>query len=205
VIEGRHDKIFPMFEFESKGGVEELKKMESELLAYLGFDKPKTLDYEEVCSSFGVGVLEAEHEERMAEEFGNSLFLEKFPQRTSPFWNMKPTTFGKGSRSPNHPEKVFNKVDVLLYGMETIGSAERSSNTEEMRNNFLKISNGKYAGLLFGQFGKERVMKELEGYLAHKMFERYGGGIGVTRMARAMKLAGLLRDGLEGKRIESEE
>ena len=36
-IPGRHDKIFPMFEFECKGGIEELIKLEGELLEYLGF------------------------------------------------------------------------------------------------------------------------------------------------------------------------
>lgn len=181
VIEGRHDKIFPMFEFESKGDMEELKKLETELLAHLGFDSPKELNYEEACELYNADVLEAEHEEKIGEQFGPSVFLQKFPQRTSPFWNMK-----------HHKDGIFNKVDVLLYGMETIGSAERSSNVQEMRNNFLKISKGKYAGVLFGQFGKERVMQELDEYLSFNMFSRFGGGIGVTRMARAMKLAGLL-------------
>ena len=76
--------------------------------------------------------------------------------------------------------------------METIGSAERSTNVEEMRNNFFTISDGQYAKLLFNAFGKERVLKELEEYLALPMFPRFGAGIGVTRMARAMKLAGII-------------
>ena len=37
-IPGRHELIFPMFEFESKGGMEELKRLELELLTFLGFD-----------------------------------------------------------------------------------------------------------------------------------------------------------------------
>ena len=32
-VEGRHDKIFPMFEFESHGGMDDLIDMEKELLA----------------------------------------------------------------------------------------------------------------------------------------------------------------------------
>ena len=36
-VEGRHDKIFPMFEFEMKGGLEEMVKVEKELLEHLGF------------------------------------------------------------------------------------------------------------------------------------------------------------------------
>lgn len=181
-IEGRHDKMFPMFEFESKGSIEDLKKLETQLLAFLGFSKPKELNYDELCEKYGVDVLEAEHEEKIEKDFGNAVLLQKFPQRTHPFWNMK-----------HHSKGIFNKVDVLLYGMETIGSAERSTNIQEMKENFLKISKGKYAGLLFGQFGKDRVMKELDDYLALPMFERFGGGIGITRLARAMKLSGNLQ------------
>ena len=38
-VPGRHCKIFPMFEFEMHGGMDELEKMEGELLEYLGFTK----------------------------------------------------------------------------------------------------------------------------------------------------------------------
>jgi len=179
-IEGRHDKIFPMFEFEARGDMEALKKLETDLLGFLGFDNPKTLDYEKMCEKYNVKELEAEHEGKMCEDFGSSLILQNFPQRTHPFWNMKHSQNG-----------IFNKVDVLLHGMETIGSAERSCNVQEMKDNFLSISDGGYAGLLFEQFSKERVMNELDGYLSFEMFPRFGGGIGVTRLARAMKLQGL--------------
>ena len=37
IIEGRHDLIFPMFEFEMPGTIDDLHKMEIELCAYLGF------------------------------------------------------------------------------------------------------------------------------------------------------------------------
>src|SRR5690606_27149814 len=36
-VPGRHDKIFPMFEFEAAGGMDELRKLEAELLEFLGF------------------------------------------------------------------------------------------------------------------------------------------------------------------------
>ena len=39
-IEGRHDKIFPMFEFEARGDIGDLKELEAELLEYLGFSEP---------------------------------------------------------------------------------------------------------------------------------------------------------------------
>ena len=90
--------------------------------------------------------------------------------------------------------EIFNKIDVILYGMETIGSAERSTDVQEMRDYFFNISNGQYAQLLFSSFGKERVIKELDEYLSLPMIPRFGGGIGVTRMARAMACAGIGRE-----------
>ena len=36
-IPGRHETIFPMFEFEAKGGMDDLLALEKELLVYLGF------------------------------------------------------------------------------------------------------------------------------------------------------------------------
>ena len=177
-IPGRHELIFPMFEFESKGGMKEMLKLESELLDYLGFDKPVEVNYDDVCEEYGgVSILEDEHETRMWKEKGSVVSLQNFPYRTNPFWNMK--------ESEN---KIFNKVDVILYGQETIGSAERSSNVEEMRNNFYTIENGKYSEKLFELFGKERVEKELEEFLSHDFFPRFGGGIGMTRLARAYQL-----------------
>src|SRR3989344_4756637 len=35
-ISGMHDKIFPMFEFEARGSIEDLKKIEANLLRHLG-------------------------------------------------------------------------------------------------------------------------------------------------------------------------
>jgi aspartyl/asparaginyl-tRNA synthetase len=177
-IPGRHEMIFPMFEFESKGGMKEMLKLESELLDSLGFDSPVEVNYDDVCEEYGgVSILENEHETRMWEEKSSVVSLQNFPYRTNPFWNMK--------ESEN---KIFNKVDVILYGQETIGSAERSSNVEEMKNNFYTIENGKYSEKLFELFGKERVEKELEEFLSHDFFPRFGGGIGMTRLARAYEL-----------------
>ena len=44
-IPGRHDIIFPMFEFEFPGTIDDLKAMEYELCEYLGFDKPTEKTY----------------------------------------------------------------------------------------------------------------------------------------------------------------
>ena len=177
-IPGRHELIFPMFEFESKGGMKELLKLESELLEHLGFDSPVEVNYDDVCQEYGgVEILEDEHESRMWKEKGSVVSLQHFPLRTNPFWNMK-----------HNEDNIFNKVDVILYGQETIGSAERSCDVEEMKHNFYTIENGKYAAKLFELFGKERVESELELFLSYDFFPRFGGGIGLTRMARAWDL-----------------
>ncbi len=177
-IEGRHETIFPMFEFESKGGIEELKKLEEELLVYLGFGKPVEKNYEDLCEEYGgVQILENEHEAKMWRELGHCVSLQNFPIRTNPFWNMR-----------HNQNNIFNKIDVILYGQETIGSAERSCDVEKMREMFYTIENGGYAAKLFELFGKERVEAELEDFLSLEFFPRFGAGIGLTRLARAIEL-----------------
>lgn len=182
-IDGRHQKIFPMFEFETKGNISDMTKLEEELLVFLGFRNSKHVTYESMSKEYRTDILEAKHEELMHKEIGNSIFLSKFPKRTHPFWNMKQNDSNKD---------LFNKIDVILHGQETIGSAERSCNKEEMEWNFLNQTDGKYANLLFNMFGKDRVMNELNKFLSFDFFPRFGGGIGVNRMARALKLEGII-------------
>ena len=176
-IPGRHEKIFPMFEFESKGNFDDLRKLNVELVEYLGFDTPKQLDYDTTSERYAAPILEDEHEARMWDEVGNSISLETFPIRTSPFWNMKYIGDGK-----------FNKCDIILYGQETFGTAERSCNPEEMKHFFYTIMDGTYADKLFELFGKERVEAELEEFLSYDFFPRFGGGIGLTRLGRAWEM-----------------
>lgn len=178
-IEGRHDLIFPMFEFETHGGFEALKNLEEELLIFLGFGPSSQFKggfYKDVANHYGVEEITSEYEEKIQADEGNVFFLHHFPENTSPFWNMA------------RENGLANKIDVLLYGVETIGSAERSTDTEEMRHLFHTISNGMYADILYAQFGRDRVLGELEEFLSHKFFKRCGGGIGITRMIRALKL-----------------
>ena len=191
-VAGRHDKIFPMFEFEMPGGMDAMIEMEKELLDHLGFNKfynqrpyPEG-DYMAVANKYGVKDLEHEHEQALREEYGPVFFLKNFPNYSSPFWNMKQdneTTVEGGSAK---------KVDVILNGMETIGSAQRSADPNEMRKQFHTISEGGYANILFSNFTKERVEKELDEFLSFNFFERSGGGIGLTRMIRALKESDLL-------------
>ena len=190
-VEGRHEVIFPMFEFESPGNFDDLLKLEEDLCCYFGF-RPCVFPikkYTEWAKEFGCNELDHEHEKLISEALapGQTLcsgvgFITHFPYSTSPFWNMK-------------KEGDFaNKCDVIIGGMETIGSAERSADPVEMREQFHTISDGEYASLLYDLFGEERVEKELEEFLAHDFVPRYGGGIGITRMISAMKRAGLIVD-----------
>ena len=177
-IPGRHELIFPMFEFESKGRYKDLILLEKEILEYLGFGAPVEMDYNETCKQYGdVSILENEHESKMWNEVGHCVSLQNFPLRTNPFWNMQ-----------NQKDDIFNKVDVILYGQETIGAAERSCDVDSMRKMFYTIENGGYSEKLFELFGKERVEKELEEFLKFDFFPRFGAGIGLTRLARAMEL-----------------
>ena len=179
-IPGRHDLIFPMFEFETHGGLDALYALEKDLLEWLGFgaqDFFYTQDYLTMAEHYDVKEINHACETKMWQDFGPVFFLKNFPQYTSPFWNMKKVG------------DTANKIDVILYGIETIGSAERSVDTDEMRELFHTISDGMYANILYAQFGKERVEKELEEFLALDFFPRSGGGIGVTRMMRALQMA----------------
>lgn len=177
-IPGRHDIIFPMFEFEMPGSVDDLKAMEYELVEYLGFGSLTEKTYGEWQEHFGIGTdveMDADHELAMEAEFGQTI-ITNFPELTSPFWNM----------ARNDDGNTAKKMDVILGGMETIGSAERSCDVDMMRDTFHSITDGAYSELLFKLFGKERVQAELEEFLQHDFFQRVGGGIGLTRMIAAM-------------------
>lgn len=183
-VPGRHKLIFPMFEFELKGSIEELKTFETEMLEYLGFgarDNYVYKTYDELKDFYKTEELTHEDENKMQQDFGPVVFCTNFPTYTSPFWNMK-----------RNGDTHAHKIDVIMHGHETIGSAERSSNVEEMRESFYTISDGKYAEKLFELFGKERVEAELNDFLSLEFFPRVGGGIGMTRMINAFEKQGLL-------------
>jgi aspartyl/asparaginyl-tRNA synthetase len=164
-----------MFEFESKGTIDDLRAMETDLLRYLGFGQNFVhKSYDALAAHYGVKELTNAEENNMKIDFGNVVFLERFPQHTSPFWNMK------------KDGDYANKIDVIINGQETIGSAERSSDPKEMRELFHTISDGGYAQILYDKFGKERVEKELEEFMSLPFFPRFGGGIGMTRLMSAM-------------------
>lgn len=185
-VPGRHKLIFPMFEFELQGGIDKLRQFETELLEYLGFGERSGYHYktyDELKDHYRTKELTHEHENKMQTDFGPVVSCEDFPIYTSPFWNMK-----KKGKTHAH------KIDVILHGNETIGSAERSSDAKEMHSEFHTISNGKYAQKLFDLFGKDRVEKELREFLELSFISRSGGGIGLTRLIDAMKKGGIMNN-----------
>lgn len=189
-IKHRHDKIFPMYEFEHIGEFKDLVQTLSELSVHLGFVKTvediPIFTYDKLCEHYKVEELTHDHENLMWKEFGDVVGITNFPERTHPFWNMMQMGYN------DENEKLFNKVDFIICGQETFGAAERSIDSEQMRNSFHSISDGMYAKLLYNEFGKERVIKELEEYLSLPMMNRYGAGIGFTRLHRSMVLKNLL-------------
>ncbi|MFA4955099.1 MAG: amino acid--tRNA ligase-related protein [Patescibacteria group bacterium] len=180
-VPGRHRILFPMFEFESKGTLDDLRALEAELLEHLGYGDKDTFPhvaYQDAMEKYGVDEISRVEEGKMLDDYGRAAFLEHFPEHTSPFWNMKRDGLGRAC-----------KIDVIMDGMETIGSAERGSDAEEMRAKFYSISAGQYAQKLFDLFSRERVEAELESFLALPFFPRFGGGIGLTRLIQSMERA----------------
>jgi aspartyl/asparaginyl-tRNA synthetase len=185
-IPGRHDIIFPMFEFELKGDFVEMKKMEKELLEFLGYGNKNTFiegEYKDIAKKMEVNEITSKEEMSLYKDQGHKVFfLQNFPEYTSPFWNMK-----------RYDDKITaKKTDIIMSGMETIGSAERSCDKDDMRNRFKTISSGLYAKKLYNLFGSERVNREMDEFLSHDFITRSGGGIGVTRLIRSMELEGLI-------------
>ena len=171
-VAGRHETIFPMFDFEMHGGVDDLRTMEMQLCGHLAIplDEGNIKTYDEWAKEFDTDELDHEDERTI----GRGM-ITHFPEWTSPFWNMS-----------RNDDGTSRKIDVILNGMETIGSAERSTDKKQMRDTFHTISDGQYAELLYKLFGKERVEKELEEFLEFDFFPRSGGGIGVTRIMQAI-------------------
>ena len=143
-----------------------------EMVGELGLIKSNYLFFDLFVNGENQGLYALE--EKMGKEFGSAM-ITNFPNHTSPFWNMK-----------QNGDATAAKIDVILGGMETIGSAERSTNIDEMQDMFHTISDGGYAQLLYDLFGEERVEKELDEFLELDFFPRVGGGIGVTRLIQAM-------------------
>ncbi len=181
-IDGRHDKVFPMFEFETHGDMNDLIELEFEIMEYLGFDDDyKEVNYEDLCEQYEEELIEPEQENKLPETHSKVVALKNFPKRSHPYWNMK-----RGG------DGLYKKVDLILHGRETIGSAERATSVKQMKADFETVENGKYKEMLLEEFERERVAEELEEYLNHDFIERCGGGIGVTRLQQGLIKEGIL-------------
>lgn len=172
-IPGRHDLIFPMFEFEFPGSFDDLLSLESELTETLGFGNGVQVTYREAMAKYDVDEIAPEQELNLWNDYGDAVFLTDFPIHTSPFWNIKMNG------------QVAKKIDGIIKGVEIFGSAERSTNPDEMLGMFETISDGMYVKTLKEKFGADRVNKELSDFLNNDFFPRVGGGIGLTRLERA--------------------
>ncbi len=110
-VPGRHERIFPMFEFESRGTLKDLRTLEEDLCEHLGLGKRRNFahrDYQETATHYGVDEITNREEKCMVQDFGRVVFLEKFPEHTSPFWNMR------------RSRGVAHKIDVIIDGMVTL-------------------------------------------------------------------------------------
>jgi aspartyl/asparaginyl-tRNA synthetase len=177
-VQGRHDYIFPMVEFELPGNFEKMLDIEKGLLQHLGYgdsDKFPVIEYEDACSKYNVSEIDHKEEKMLEDDYGPVVFLINFTRTSNPFWNMK--------RDGN----IVKKCDVIMNGVETIGSAERSCNKQEMEHDFKTQSDGDYAKILYDKFGEERVLKEFNEYVNLDLFPRSGGGIGFTRLLKSME------------------
>lgn len=188
----RHNLIFGLIDFEMKGGFDELINLEKEFCEWMGLGKANSYsegDYLDIAKKYSTKELDHCHEEQLYKDYGPVYFLKNFPEFTSPFWNMARNNLVEGVDEENQTAK---KCDVILSGVETIGSAERSCDPEVMKYRFETISNGDYAKTLYSQFGKERVDKEMSEFMKLPMIQRSGGGIGVTRLIRSLKKENLI-------------
>ncbi len=190
-IEGRHMRSFSMFEAEHKGDFSHLLKTLSKLMIHLKLVKKESdilfFTYNELCDKYNTKILESEHEELLWKEYGDVIGIIYFPRRSNPFFNMG---FAKIDEKTN--EELYYKCDLIICGQETFGAAARSCNIEQMRESFYTISDGMYSKLLLDLFGEERVKDELENFFKLKMIERWGFGMGIDRLYRAMKLKNLI-------------
>ena len=210
-VEGRHEVIFPMFEFETahpqycvldendsadkENGFVKFREFLYELCRH--FDIPETMNNTINYMHYALNRYPDHKEPELTNEDESLIpfgMLTQFPEYSAPFWNMSRATFrqldpfwnSRGTDGDTYLYDGSNKIDVILNGIETMGCAMRSTDPNQMRESFYTISDGKYAQLLFDKFGKERVEQELNEFLSLPFVPRFGGGIGITRLISAL-------------------
>lgn len=182
---GRHHRQFPLFEWEMWGGIDVHDVLLDELLVDLGFPIPNGNpgsttrenglkiwqtpgSYPRVSFDNVVATYEGEpgdighaEEQRLEREVGTCV-IKDFTKHSDPFFNM-----GQDLETGH-----YWKRDVILNGMETIGSAAREIDPLRIYKNFFKSGStspenqGMFHKTLYQLFGKERVNAELMDYLS---------------------------------------
>lgn len=191
-VQGRHSStgIFPLLECEAGWDQREMINFQKGLLRAIGIkpfqgDDFVEIEYKDACLKYQVEEIGHEEEKKLCKDFNSpAVFLTNFTLNSNPFWNMKKV------------DDYVLKVDVIIghpdfSPKEIIGSSERSTNVQEMRDMFHTVSNGDYCKKLYEEFGFERVEKELEEYLALPFRQRSGMGIGMTRLVYACQTLGI--------------
>lgn len=175
-LPGRHDKVFPLFEFVTHGHFHDLRKIYKELLTFLGLPTPEYVSYADCCRRYGKTYLTPANDIDIQRELGNSVSLEYLTRAANPFWT---------SQAEN--EATFREMRLILHGLSTFSGAEHHCDSKGLKQAFLNYQQGQYAKTLFAQFGQKRVEEERDDYLMMRLIPRVSGAIGLTRLARAVK------------------
>lgn len=176
-VPGRHENIFPMFDFETAGGIQDMIKLQRELLEHFDFDMDdyKEFTHQNITLDLGVKNIDAATESLIGQKISPVAVITDMPDSSNRSWFSKRDT------------DTIKTSDVVLYGMETIGASERATNAENMRDRFYTANEGKLAQTLFDTFGQGRVERELGEYLSLDFFPRATGSIGLTRLIAALR------------------
>ena len=176
------NKIVPMYEFIMRGNMEDLIHIEAELLHYLGLGEIDQFVYKKYSTLLEKYDINELNNKLIYDDIGSVVFLKEYPNDNSTFWNTKLAT----------NKLTLKNINVIINGIKVIHSAEMSVNKEDMREQFNKMNNKNYTNILFSNYGKERVEKEVEDYLKLDFFTRAGGYIDITKFINIMKLNNLL-------------
>lgn len=176
-VPGRHENIFPIFDFETSGGIQTMVQLQRDLLEYLDFNMEhyNEFTYENLTLDLGVKNIDAVTESVIGQNISPTTIVTNKPETLNPSWS---------SKREGHCVKTS---DAVLFGMETIGASERGTQADLMRKRFYTMHDGNWAQTLFDTFGQNRVERELGEFLSLNFFPRSTGSIGLTRMIRALR------------------
>jgi len=178
---------YPIIEFILKGNMTALEIFEKELLMYLDYDKKfncNEKDYSYISKKLNRNVSELSNDVKLKiyEKFGPVFLLKNYPEYVNMHWTTK--------KDLNY--NTYNKIVVLLSGIEVIESYEKNTDKNEMLTNFKTLENGLYSKKLFESFGEKQVKEELDNYLTNNFFIRSVGKIYIDRLITSMLKEGLI-------------